>query len=219
MEELTKTKNITPPWNKGKYKTHDIVGNKYGKWTVVAFSHRVFYKRKKGTKSDFNTVWDCVCDCGNKKKVIENSLVSKRSKSCGCLRGEQVENKFYTLPDDLAIKKKIFGDYKRQAKSREYSFNLSFELFKDMIQKKCYYCNSLPNNRQTTSYSSPNFKYNGIDRMDNTIGYEEWNVVPCCKKCNRAKDVMSESQFMIFIENIYNNFVTKWQQQSKLKEA
>ncbi len=41
-----------------------------------------------------------------------------------------------------------------------------------------------------------NFFYNGIDRVNNEMGYEPLNVVPCCQECNFAKCKMSKDEFI-----------------------
>lgn len=46
-------------------------GSRFGRWTV--FRHCAIIGR-----------WWCRCDCGTKKRVAARSLVSGRSKSCGC---------------------------------------------------------------------------------------------------------------------------------------
>lgn len=43
-----------------------------------------------------------------------------------------------------------------------------------MSSKPCYYCGELR-------------EYNGIDRIDSNIGYEDNNIVPCCEICNKMK--------------------------------
>jgi len=45
--------------------------------------------------------------------------------------------------------------------------------------------------------------YNGIDRVDNAIGYLTDNCVACCKVCNRAKLQMSKNEFFDHIKKIY----------------
>ena len=45
--------------------------------------------------------------------------------------------------------------------------------------------------------------YNGLDRVDNSRGYEPSNVVPCCRRCNRAKDDMSSQEFMKWLGQAY----------------
>ncbi len=57
----------------------DISGNKYGRLTVI---------RRKENKGPQH-YWFCKCDCGSKVKAIrQDSLVSGRIKSCGCLLKE-----------------------------------------------------------------------------------------------------------------------------------
>lgn len=60
------------------FNAEDIVGNHYGKWKVSE------YRGKHGKEQ----VYHCVCSCGNEKDVIRRSLLSGRSKSCGCTRHE-----------------------------------------------------------------------------------------------------------------------------------
>ena len=46
------------------------------------------------------------------------------------------------------------------------------------------------------------YKYNGIDRVDNEKGYEEGNVVPCCKICNVAKHDMEQKDFIFWARSV-----------------
>lgn len=46
------------------------------------------------------------------------------------------------------------------------------------------------------------FVYNGIDRMDNSLGYISGNVVTCCQICNRAKGAMLLEDFMLWIKQL-----------------
>ena len=52
----------------------DISGQRFGRFTVLG--------HVAGTK------WRCVCDCGTEVAVAKNSLLTGRSKSCGCYRRE-----------------------------------------------------------------------------------------------------------------------------------
>ena len=49
------------------------------------------------------------------------------------------------------------------------------------------------------------YKGNGIDRIDNNLGYTVQNSISCCKKCNYAKHKMSYDEFIELVTNIYNN--------------
>lgn len=62
----------------------DIIDKKFGKLTVKRIS-TVFPKLK----------WICLCDCGSEIDVLESSLKSENTKSCGCSRGGVVTNYEY----------------------------------------------------------------------------------------------------------------------------
>lgn len=56
----------------------DLTGRKIGGWTVVR-RHRENYRRTFAQ-------WQCVCQCGTQRIVLANSLLTGKSKSCGCLK-------------------------------------------------------------------------------------------------------------------------------------
>jgi hypothetical protein len=57
----------------------ELIGNKYGRLTVLHFSHM----NKHGA-----SVWECLCDCGNIVKVEGSDMVRGNTRSCGCLQKE-----------------------------------------------------------------------------------------------------------------------------------
>lgn len=57
----------------------DLTGKVFGVWTVVERAPN----RVTSSGNTF-TVWKCVCNCGTKRDVVANSLLSGRSTSCGC---------------------------------------------------------------------------------------------------------------------------------------
>lgn len=54
----------------------DLTGLKFGKWTVLYFSH---------IGKDHQCYWHCRCECGTEKDVSSHQLTSGKSQSCGCL--------------------------------------------------------------------------------------------------------------------------------------
>lgn len=82
--------------------------------------------------------------------------------------------------------------YKKSAKARSIPFILSDEQCENFYKKKCGYCGDV----MITL---------GIDRIDNTIGYEYDNCIPCCSKCNFMKHVLTLSEFKEHINKIYKN--------------
>lgn len=57
-------------------KPHNLIGKKFSKLMILKYSH---------TDNNYNHYWEVLCDCGKKKIVAGNNIVSKRTKSCGCL--------------------------------------------------------------------------------------------------------------------------------------
>lgn len=69
----------------GKYL--DLGGHKYGRLTVVSKG-----KGKRYGRSLTSVVtWHCICECGTEVEVTANGLKSGVSKSCGCLRKENLK--------------------------------------------------------------------------------------------------------------------------------
>lgn len=62
----------------------DIIGWRYGRWTVTRFSHN---RVKKNGHLD--THWVCHCDCGTERPVSMANLVLGYTKSCGCYKRDK----------------------------------------------------------------------------------------------------------------------------------
>lgn len=66
-----------------KSRVKDLTGLRFGRLTAIN------YTGSNGKRS----VWECFCDCGNKKNIVSDYLASGRTKSCGCLRTERLKTK------------------------------------------------------------------------------------------------------------------------------
>ena len=61
----------------------DLTGERFGRLTVVGLHAAI----------GGHLWWDCVCDCGNKKVTMGESLKGKNgTRSCGCLLAEHNKN-------------------------------------------------------------------------------------------------------------------------------
>lgn len=68
----------------------------------------------------------------------------------------------------------------RHARRRGLSFSLTRLEFDGLISQDCVYClGKLP--KVTVG--------GGIDRIDNRVGYEPGNCLPCCNLCNKIRNV------------------------------
>ena len=150
--------------------------------------------------------WLCICDCGKEAYVLSNSLRFGTTKSCGC-KTLELSNIKKVLPDNMAAVNSIFYSYKLSASKRKLEFSLLKEFFIDLIYKNCFYCGIPPMHTtiKLNSYhkSAPKeISYNGIDRVNNDLGYTESNSITCCRICNRAKSNMPYEDFLIWIEHM-----------------
>jgi hypothetical protein len=168
----------------------DLTGQKFNRWTVLSFAK--FCKDKSGQQ---RTHWLCKCACGNIKEVYTNSLTSGKSTSCGCTKRK--------LSYGQSAKHTTFTSYKGTAKRKGLCFELNETQFTYITQQECYYCGKLPSNIAKGKKKYGEWIYNGIDRLDNLIGYKLDNVVPCCKNCNLAKRSLTEKQFLSLVKAIY----------------
>lgn len=157
----------------------DITGNTYGKLTVIGRNMNFIEKdaRHKGTH------WDCICACGGLATVLKTHLLCGTTRSCGCLR--RVRKK----PIEVTTAARIYNSCYHSAIERNYEFNLTREYFIEHLYDECLYCGD-------KGYE------HGYDRIDNTKGYIESNVVTCCKKCNRGKNNVSLTDFVKYLDRI-----------------
>lgn len=127
--------------------------------------------------------WLCRCECGNLTKVNSYKLLNGHTKSCGCLQRES-----RMKPKSIAGLNAVIRGYKKNAEKRQLSWKLTDSDVLAITQLPCFYCGKLPANEIKSNISeNGKYIYNGIDRLDNLLGYTINNVVPCCYKCNVLK--------------------------------
>lgn len=174
-------------------KFKDITGKRFGRLQIV----------KPIESRNGQWFWECKCDCGNIKTLGSIQLSAGRTNSCGCYRKE-----FRSLMEKEAAINKLYNSYKKTAQRKEYDFELDRFQFLALVIQRCHYCGIEPQNTTKPSHfvdkeSNTWFIHNGVDRLDNTKGYIEANVVPCCTTCNYAKRTMSKEQFLSWVNRIY----------------
>jgi len=166
----------------------DIRGKRFGSWVVL---DEPYISTKKGA------YWLCKCDCGTIKKVNSNDLRKGISKSCGC--------SFRLAKGESAFRWLCHHYKKDNADRRGLDYKLTRKKARELFEGNCYYCGKEPNNIIDRSSSNANgvYVYNSIDRLDNSKGYIEGNVVSCCKICNAMKSKLSEKEFLEHIKKVY----------------
>jgi len=173
----------------------DHTGQVFGKITVLS--------RGPNDKSG-HARWNCVCVCGRERLIASKSLSYKGTKSCG-KKGKMCREKIHARkPFGVSSRNIHLYHYKRDAKKRGYSWNLSDSHFFKLCLSNCYYCKQPPSLVVIDSRYRAHgaFVCNGVDRVDNSRGYVKGNVVACCKPCNRAKGTMSRDEFIALCHRV-----------------
>lgn len=166
----------------------DLTGQRFGKMVVLGIDHR------KGKE----WFWKVQCDCGNTNVSQGGNIRGGKVKSCG-----SIACRWSRKPAGESALKTILKWYKRSASRRGLAFEIDIEYFRKLSQQPCHYCGREPFAVTNIKYINGQFTYNGLDRVDNSIGYVAGNLVPCCKQCNGAKSVMGRAEFLELVERIY----------------
>ena len=179
----------------GKVRRIDLSGQRFGRWVVLKYAYR------DGGK----VIWLCRCDCGTEKEVMGRSRRSGMSQSCGCLQREKSKK----LPGYAAQTSAYLGYKHNSAARRNLIWGLSREQFNELTQQLCHYCGCPPTNLAKAKNGNGDFQYNGLDRKDSGEGYTIDNVVPCCKRCQRAKMDLPYGEFLGLVASVYRYRVRK----------
>ena len=173
-------------------KVKDITGQKFNMLTAIKC---VGTKKCKDGRTE--AIWLWKCDCGNQIEAQARHVKYKDKRnakqSCGCWH--KTKKNFGA---DAVANRVFLGHYK--------DGDLTLSDFMKLSQKPCWYCGSQPGNvARDPRNKEIEFRYNGLDRLDNTQPHNLDNVVPCCWMCNERKSNLSLGEFMNWIENIYFN--------------
>lgn len=175
------------------------VGDKFGLLTVIKLGFR--FSLYKGVLKPDHILR---CECGTYCAVKHNRVHS--AKSCGCLLGWALKTGDHSRkPWGESYFNRVVRGIKRNASSRNISFELTINDIKELIFNECHYCGNYPSTvagltGNTVDRHNGRFKTNGIDRKDNNIGYTKENCVTCCKNCNLMKMTLP---YDLFFKQIY----------------
>lgn len=162
----------------------------------------------------------CVCLCGKTRIVRATELRTGKITHCGCKNFVYKTHSNAVYSEEMASYRSKATQYRASAKTRKIDFQISIDEAVEMLKKNCGYCGVEPNtihnvrlNRATkdksTSYAYNNsekhsIKYNGIDRINNKLGYTIENTITCCSQCNIAKAQFTQKEFKDWIKRVHD---------------
>lgn len=171
-------------------------------------------------------VFVCRCTCGTVIKLQRQQLTRCKHfiTHCGCkgigkakkkIKGglglNSVTHKLFVnsgpMRKEEAPFNSLFSSYKHQAKQRGYGFDLTKEEFRKLTKDSCHYCGKLPSQEHKRAGGDDRYYvYNGIDRVNPSLGYSVENCVSCCGQCNVIKGGMDIDEFRDWIIRVYEYF-------------
>ena len=138
--------------------------------TAQRFGRLIVIERVENDKNN-NAKWLCLCDCGIKKAIMRNYLVSGKTQSCGCLRKELSAARLTTHGKTNT---RTYGIWTAMKKRCESSYDSSYESYGGRGIKVCeewHEFESFYNWAITNGYAD-NLS---IDRKDTNGNYEPSN--------------------------------------------
>lgn len=163
----------------------DISGQSFDNLTVIRSTDK---RNSRG-----QVIWELLCECGDTCEASATDL--KRGRRGFCKKCRKVKS-------SISPYKSLYGNYKRLAESRGYSFEISLEYFIHLTKLDCFYCDEPPNQWYKKKGAVCGVTYNGVDRYDNSVGYTIDNTRPCCKFCNSAKWDSDASYLMEWLDRV-----------------
>lgn len=197
----------------GCYKIINIGGKRIGRLVV----------QDKYEKRGDKYYWLVKCDCGKEAWKSGESLRKGNTQSCGCwLIESRYVDKNHDRTDLMLgmLYKKLVSRHKKISNSPDV---ISYQQYKKIVFDRCYYCNStglsiirdVRKEKKGRVFITENvLQINGVDRMDNALGYTRINSIACCKVCNVAKHVQDIRSFKKWVISIYNHWASRSRKQS-----
>lgn len=166
-----------------------------------------YYCDKSRDDRDFNGI----DRLDSSRGYIEGNFVSCCS-TCNFTKGSLSEEVFIKRVEHILtyrnlIEGKLFPEtfaahptpsflyYKTRAKNKKFDFELSEEKFHEITSGPCYLCGK----EESLEHK------NGLDRVNNSIGYVLENVQSCCGECNFMKRQLSLEKFLEKLNDIFSN--------------
>lgn len=134
--------------------------------------------------------------CGEESLKWSNSI---KNLVYGC---KKCYDKSMRRSDQRPAQIRAFLSVRSNAKARGLSVEISLEEYIEIASRDCAYCGARPTIK-TPSKSWQSVTYlNGIDRIDNNVGYTVGNCAPCCAQCNWAKKDLTQKEFVLWANRI-----------------
>lgn len=181
-------------------KVKDLRRKRFGK--LVAIKRKYDEEKKQ-------SMWYCLCNCGNEALVSRKHLISGATQSCGCLAREKTSKRSWKGFGDISGK--YWGDLSRSAKYRDVDFNITIEEAWDIFVKQKGRCKFTGEKLffQERKKKQKSMQTASLDRVDNTKGYTVDNCAWVHKRVNKLKNDFTTEELIYWSNKIVEHFNRK----------
>jgi hypothetical protein len=136
----------------------------------------------------------CCAMCNWMKGSLDSATFIKRIRHIHSFsKNQEIQTHPECFPDAKCVS---YASYRSRAEKKELEFAITHDDYKSIILQDCYLCGKKSTETNT----------NGVDRVDNTVGYTIDNCKACCKECNHMKNNHILDAFTEKIERIQDNW-------------
>ena len=191
------------------FKDRYPIGMEHGELTVIGHEIKPLKTTAtNGSRNEYRIV--CECTCGRVKSMRASAFKSKLVVSCGHVGLQHrvaASRRVWKLEPGISLMHAAYSGVRYQALWRGIEWQLTVNDFQERSDQPCHYCAESGTKICRRKHIKSVFVYNGLDRLDNTLGYSRPNCVPCCKKCNYAKHSMNVKEFKEWITRVARTFL------------
>lgn len=172
----------------------DLTGKRFGMLTVDKISD----KRVPHPSGGYYIYWDCTCDCGNKKTVAGNQLVSEHVFTCGKHNLSKGEIKIKNILDNLNIEyihQYTIDDCRNPKTNHLLFFDFYLPLYEIIIEFDGEQHFHIPTNKKSTFFTQEeidNVQYRDMIKTK----YCEQNDYDLIRIPYMNYDILDENYFM-----------------------
>jgi superfamily II DNA or RNA helicase len=166
-------------WLKKEYgdkESENIIGNKFGRWTVIEFAYR----------NNYLVYYKCRCECGTIRVVNMDNLKSGKTYSCGCYNRERASE---TKKEHGMRSSRVYIVWSR---IKSLCYNTNNKSYKNYGGKGITVCDEWANNFESFFTWAQENEYKDtlcLTRIDKSKGYSPEN----CRFASRAEAMKGKS--------------------------
>lgn len=180
----------------------NLTGKRFSRLVVTDFAY---------TKN-YNTYWNCVCDCGNKTIVQGTKLTQGRTKSCGCYMIDRIKE---TNSSHGQRHTRLYGIYCKMKERCNNPNSIEYSSYGGRGIRLCPEWENDFNSFYQWAKANGYTDSLSIDRIDNDKGYEPEN----CRWADRITQANNKRTNHYLTYNGKTQSIAQWARETGLSQS